>query len=112
MLFPDGQFGKYHPHEAKLSHSEYIKSRLYIKDYSLCKDPQNIFCLQLQKEMRDLCAGVFKTLKSSKTMSMSVQNLLPKIEVRSVARSKSVHRPSTGMERCNTGFCKSASSSA
>ena len=31
--------------------------------------------------MRDLCAGVFNTLKSSKTMYMSVQNLLQKVDM-------------------------------
>ena len=26
-IFPDGNFGKYHPREVKVSHSEYVKSR-------------------------------------------------------------------------------------
>ena len=28
VLFPTGKFGEHHPREVKLSHSEYIKSRL------------------------------------------------------------------------------------
>ena len=31
-LFPDGNFGKYHDRQKKISHSEYIKSRLLNKD--------------------------------------------------------------------------------
>ena len=31
-LFPNGKFGKYHPHDVKISHSEYDKSRLLNKD--------------------------------------------------------------------------------
>ena len=27
-LFPNGNFGEFHPHEKTISHSEYIKSRL------------------------------------------------------------------------------------
>ena len=32
VLFPDGNFGKYHPRKVNLSHSEYIKFRLLNKD--------------------------------------------------------------------------------
>ena len=72
VLFPDGQIRKYHPSEIKLSPSKYIKSRMYNKDSCFLKDSQYIFYLHWQKEMRDLCVGLFNTQKSSKTMSMSV----------------------------------------
>ena len=81
VLFPDGNFGKYHPREVKLSHSEYIKSRLLNKDSRFRKDPQYVFFLLWQKEMRELAAGVNNLLKTSKTMSMSVSNLLQKIVI-------------------------------
>jgi len=32
VLFPTGQFGEHHPREVKLSHSQYVKSRLLNKD--------------------------------------------------------------------------------
>ena len=55
VLFPHGNFGKYDPREEKLSHSEYEKSRLLNKDSRFRKDPQCIFFLLWQKEMRDYC---------------------------------------------------------
>ena len=39
VLFPTGQFGKFHPCKEKLSHSEYIKSRLLNKDSRSVKMP-------------------------------------------------------------------------
>ena len=39
VLFPTGEFGKYHPREEKLSHSEYIKSRLLSKDSRFQRTP-------------------------------------------------------------------------
>ena len=41
VLFPTGKFGEFHPRQEKLSHSEYIKSRLLnIRESvdSLCRD--------------------------------------------------------------------------
>ena len=43
VLFPDGNFGKYHPQKVKLSHSEYIKFHLLNKDSCFRKDPQYVF---------------------------------------------------------------------
>ena len=59
VLFPTGHFGKYHPREVNLSHSEYVKSRLLNKDSRFRKDPQYVFYLLWQKEMRELSAGVY-----------------------------------------------------
>ena len=53
VLFPTGQFGKFHPRKEKLSHSEYIKSRLLNKDSRFRKDAQYVFYLLWQKEMRE-----------------------------------------------------------
>ena len=62
-LFPDGNFGKYHPRRVNLSHSEYIKSRLLNKDSRFRKDPQYVFYLLWQKEMREIASGVYNVLK-------------------------------------------------
>ena len=78
-LFPDGKFGKYHPRSVKISHSEYIKSRLFNKDPRFRKEPRYIFYLLWQKEMREISAGVYNILKSSKSHSMTVGNLLDKV---------------------------------
>ena len=46
VLFPNGKFGKYYDkREEKISHSEYIKSRLLNKDSRFRKDPQYVFYL-------------------------------------------------------------------
>jgi len=80
VLFPDGQFGKYHPRQYKLSHAEYDKSRLLNRDSRFRKDPQYVFFLLWQKEMRELAAGVYNLMKSSKTMPMSVTKLLHQVQ--------------------------------
>ena len=59
VLFPTGEFGEFHPRKHKLSHSEYIKSRLLNKDSRFRKDAQYVFYLLWQKEMRQLSAGVY-----------------------------------------------------
>ena len=63
VLFPTVKFGEFHPREVKLSHSEYIKSRLLNVDSRFRKDPQYVFYLLWQKEMRELSAGVYNLLK-------------------------------------------------
>ncbi len=80
VLFPTGQFGKFHPRDVKLSHSEYIKSRLLNKDSRFRKDAQYVFYLLWQKEMRELSAGVYNTLKSTTSQHMSVSTLLNKVD--------------------------------
>ena len=62
VQFPDGRFRKYHPREVKISHSEYDKQRLLNKDSRFRKDPQYVFYLLSQKEMRELSAGVYNLL--------------------------------------------------
>ncbi len=79
VLFPTGKFGKFHPREVKLSHSEYIKSRLYNKDSRFRKDAQYVFYLLWQKEMRELSAGVYNLLKTTRCQPMSVSLLLHKV---------------------------------
>ena len=59
VLFPTGKFGEFHPRQEKLSHSEYIKSRLLNKDSRFRKDAQYVFYLLWQKEMRELSSGVY-----------------------------------------------------
>ena len=79
VLFRTGQFGKFHPRKEKLSHSEYIKSRLLNKDSRFRKDAQYVFYLLWQKEMRELSAGVYNLLKSTRRQSMSVSMLLDQV---------------------------------
>ena len=51
VLFPTGKYGEFHPRQEKLSHSEYIKSRLHNQDSHFCKDAPYVFFLLWQKEM-------------------------------------------------------------
>ena len=65
--FRNGKFGKYYDkREEKISHSEYIKSRLLNKDFRFRKDPQYVFYLLWQKELRELAAGVYNVLQSNR----------------------------------------------
>ena len=50
-LFPTGKFGEHNPRTVKLSHSEYIKSRLLNNDSRFRKEPQYVFYLLWHKEM-------------------------------------------------------------
>ena len=79
-LFPTGKFGEFHPREQKISHSEFIKSRLYNKDSRFRKDPQYVFYLLWQKELRELASGVYNTLKTTKSRPMSVSSLLNRVQ--------------------------------
>ena len=81
VLFPTGKFGEFHPQQEKLSHSEYIKSRLLNKDSRFRKDAQYVFYLLWQKDMKELSAGVYNLLKSTRREAMSVSKLLDSIEV-------------------------------
>ena len=76
VLFPTGRFGKFHPRQEKLSHCEYIKSKLLNKDSRFRKDAQYVFYLLWQKEMRELSAGVYNLLKTTRHQPISVRKLL------------------------------------
>ena len=65
--------------EHKLSHSEYIKSRVLNKDSRFRKDAQYVFYLLWQKEIKQLSAGVYNLLKTTKQQSMSVCMLLDQV---------------------------------
>ena len=80
VLFPNGQFGKYHDREVSLSHSEYVKSRLYNRDSRFRKDSQYVFYLLHEKEMREIATGVCNLLKRTKSRPMSVDQLLSKVQ--------------------------------
>ena len=82
VLFPTGQFGEHHPRRVKLSHSEYVKSRLLNKDSRFRKDPQYVFFLLWQKEMREISAGVYNLLKSTRRQPISVSALLHNVQTR------------------------------
>ena len=79
-LFPTGKFGEHHPCAVKLSHSEYLKSQLLNKDSRFRKEPQYVFYLLWQKEMRELSAGIYNILNCRKMQPMSVSELLSRVE--------------------------------
>ena len=79
-LFPTGKFGEHHPRAVKLSHSEYIKSRLLNKDSRFRKEPQYVFYLLWQKEMRELSAGIYNLLKCTRSQPMTVSTLLNQVK--------------------------------
>ena len=81
VLFPDGNFGKYHPRDVKVSDSEYVKSHLLNKDSHFRKDPQYVYFLLWHKEMREIVCAVYNLLKTSKPMPMSIANHLQKFEM-------------------------------
>ena len=81
VLFPNGKFGKYDKREKEISHSEYIKSRLLNKDSRFRKDPQYVFYLLWQKELRELAAGVYNVLQSNVGNPRSIYELLHNVNV-------------------------------
>ena len=82
LSFRNGKFGKYSDkREEKISHSEYIKSRLLNKDFRFRKDPQYVFYLLWQKELRELAAGVYNVLQSNIGNPRSVHELLHNVNV-------------------------------
>ena len=80
-FFPTGKFGEFHPREQKISHSEYIKSRLLNKDSRFQKDPQYVFYLLWQKELRELSSGMYNLLKCTRGQPKSVSPLLSRVQV-------------------------------
>ena len=79
VLFPNGKFGEFHPRKIKICSSEYAKSRLLNKDSRFRKDPQYVFFLLWQKEMRELSAGVYNLLKGTRQRAMPVHVFLDKL---------------------------------
>ena len=79
-LFPTGTFGADFPRSIPLSNSEYIKSRLLNREARFRKNPQYIFYLLWQKEMREISAGIFNLLKSTKRQATSVRNLVAQLD--------------------------------
>jgi hypothetical protein len=79
-LYPTGEFGEFYYRSVKLSHSEFAKSRLLNKDSRFRKNPQYIFYLLWQKEMRELQAGIYNVLKCSKGRPMAVGSLMSKVD--------------------------------
>ena len=75
-LSPSGQFGEFHPRDKHVSASEYAKSRLLNKDPRFRKDPQYVFFLLWQQEMRQISAGIYNVLKSTGKGKMPVRELL------------------------------------
>ena len=68
VLFPDGNFGEFHPMEEKLSSAEYVKCCLLNKDSRFRKLSQNMY--------KELKSGVYNVLNSTKTKLILVKTLL------------------------------------
>ena len=79
-LYPTGEFGEFHYRTVKLSPSQFAKSRLLNKDGRFRKNPQYIFYLLWQKEMRELQMGIYNVIKCSKSQPMAVGSLMQKCD--------------------------------
>ena len=56
-LFPSGKFGESHDRSVPISLSEFGKSHLLNKDSRFRKDPQYVFFLLWQKELREFACS-------------------------------------------------------
>ena len=80
-LFPTGKFEKNHPCEVKISHSEYVKSRLLNKNSRFRNTNHMSFNLLWQKEMWELSASVYNLMKkSNRVHQMTVSSLLSNVQ--------------------------------
>jgi len=79
-LFPSGRYGEFHPRKVHLSFSEYVKSRILNKDSRFRKNPEYVFYFLWQKEIRELSAGIYNTMKSMGKQGMSVKSFLHKVD--------------------------------
>ena len=78
-LFPTGRFGESHPRDNAISVSEFAKSHLLNKDSRFRKDDQYVFYLLWQKEMREISAGVYNLLKSTRQHAMPVGEFVDRV---------------------------------
>ena len=78
-LFPSGQFGEFHPREMHLSASEYAKSWVLNKDSRFRKDPQYVFFLLWQQEMRQIAADIYNVLKTTSKGKVPVHEFLSRV---------------------------------
>ena len=75
-LFPTGKYGEFHPRSVKLTFSEYLKSRLMNNDSRFRKNPEFVFFYLFQKEMRELSAGIYNVLNSTRKRHLSVKQFV------------------------------------
>ena len=80
-LFPTGRFGESHPRDNTISVSEFEKSNLLNKDSRFRKDDQYAFYLLWQKEMREISAGVYNLLKSTRQHAMPVGEFVDRVSI-------------------------------
>ena len=78
-LFPRGKFGESHDRSVPISLSEFGKSHLLNKDSRFRKDPQYVFFLLWQKELRELAAGVYNLLKGRRQHVMPVGEFMDRV---------------------------------
>ena len=78
-LFPSGKFGESHSRPVAITASEYAKSRLLNKDSRFRKNDQYVFFLLWQKEMREISAGIYNMLKSTRQQAMPVGEFVDRV---------------------------------
>ena len=78
-LFPSVKFGESHDRSVPISLSEFGKSHFLNKDSRFRKDPQYVFFLLWQKELRELAAGVYNLLKGRRQHVMPVGEFMDRV---------------------------------
>ena len=78
-LFPSGKCGESHDRSVPISLNEFGKSHLLNKDSRFRKDPQYVFFLLWQKELRELAAGVYNLLKGRRQHVMPVGEFIDRV---------------------------------
>ena len=78
-LFPNGTFGKSHSRTVSITASEYAKSLLLNKDSRFRKNDQYVFFLLWQREMREISAGIYNMLKSTRQQAMPVGEFVDRV---------------------------------
>ena len=78
-LYPSGKFGESHDRKVPISLSEFGKSHLLNKDSRFRKDPQYVFFLLWQKELRELAAGVYNLLKGRRQHVMPAGEFMDRV---------------------------------
>ena len=74
-LFPTGNFGADHSRSIKLTHAEYIKSRLLNVDSRYRKNAAYVFFLLWEKELRELKCGTLRLSSQNMSAEAMLNNL-------------------------------------
>ena len=78
-LFLSGKFGESHSRTVAITASGYAKSRLLNMDSRFRKNDQYVFFLLWQREMREISAGIYNMLKSTRQQAMPVGEFVDRV---------------------------------